>query len=262
MILKRMGVMNITPNSFSDSHTSLKDIQKTLKGFGRIEALDIGGESTAPINESISWLEEWKRWQMILPLLPQIKATISADTYHPETIFALVKHWKDHKMIQDLFWNDVSGKFDHHVRDYLKEGKRFQYVYCHNRAPKRELAGKHMEYVGKDEGRLEEELADFFGPFADEKVIFDPCLGFSKNYDENWFILNHFEKFQTRSRHDRWLIGFSRKSFLRKKFNLTLEDKEELDKKHLEVLGEILKKARGEVWVRTHRPELIHGLLG
>jgi dihydropteroate synthase len=257
MKFKRMGVMNITPNSFSDSHISLKDIQKTLKSFGRVEALDIGGESTAPMNEPISWQEEWSRWQMMLPLLPQIKCTISADTYHPETIFELVKHWKDQKFIQDLFWNDVSGKFDHHVRDFLKEGKRFQYILCHNRAPKRELAGKHMDYVGKEDGRLEEELADFFGPYKDNKVIFDPCLGFSKTYDENWYILNHFDKFQKQIKHDKWLLGFSRKSFLRKKFNLSLENKDQLDAKHVELVEQILAKAQEGLWIRTHRPELI-----
>ena len=257
-----MGVMNITPNSFSDSHTNLADIQKTLKTFGRIEALDIGAESTAPMNEPVGCQEEWRRWQMILPLLPQLKSTISADTYHPETIFQLVKHWKDHKMIQDLFWNDVSGKFDHHVTDFLKEGKRFHYVFCHNRAPTRELTGKHMDYVGKEDGRIEEELADFFGPKKHERVIFDPCLGFSKTYDENWYILNQFGKFQRMIKHEQWLLGFSRKSFLRKKFNLTLEDKDQLDKKHLEVLSEVLKSAEPGLWVRTHRPELLPGPLG
>lgn len=249
--------MNITPNSFSDSHTNLADIQKTLKSFGRIEALDIGGESTAPMNEPVSWQEEWNRWQMILPLLPQIKATISADTYHPETIFLLVKHWKDHKMIQDLFWNDVSGKFDENVNDFLKEGKRFQYVFCHNRAPSRDLTGKHMDYVGKDDGRIEEELCDFFGPKKHDRVIFDPCLGFSKTYDENWSILNHFGKFQRLIRHEHWLLGFSRKSFLRKKFDLKLEQLDELDKKHSEVLMQILKDVESDTWIRTHRPDLV-----
>ncbi len=260
MKFKRMGVMNITPNSFSDSHTNLADIQKTLKTFGRIEALDIGAESTAPTTSAITWQEEWGRWQMMLPLLPNIRATISADTYHPETIFLLVKHWKDNKMIQDLFWNDVSGKFDHHVSDFLKEGKRFHYVLCHNRAPTRELTGKHMEYVGKDDGRIEEELSDLFGPKKHERVIFDPCLGFSKTYDENWYILNHFSEFQRRIRHQHWLLGFSRKSFLRKKFNLTLDNLEELDKKHAEVLISVLMSAETGLWIRTHRPELINNI--
>ena len=114
-----------------------------------------------------------------------------------------------------------------------------------------------MDYVGQDDGKIEEELSDFFGPKKHERVIFDPCLGFAKTYDENWYILNHFGKFQRRIRHEHWLLGFSRKSFLRKKFNLTLEDKEELDNKHAEVLMHVLRDAQTGVWIRTHRPELL-----
>ncbi len=252
-----MGVMNITPNSFSDGgeNSTPEKIKEKFKSFGPVHAIDIGAESTAPMNASISALEEWDRLKMVLPLLEGFKCTVSADTYHPETIHQLVKFWKDHKMIHPLFWNDVSGKFDGAVRDFLKEGDRFHYVLCHNRAPTRELTGKHMEYVSKDEGRLEEELMDFFGPHKNDKVIFDPCLGFSKTYDENWFILDHFSRFQKIMKHDRWLLGFSRKSFLKKKFGT--EDKSDLDKLHGEVLKKTIQKAVGELWVRSHRPELI-----
>jgi dihydropteroate synthase len=254
-----MGVMNLTPNSFSDGGelTSPEKIQQKLKSFGSVHALDVGAESTAPMNSSITWEEEWQRWQLFLPFLSQLKCTLSVDTYHPETIFQLVKHWKDLRIPQQLFWNDVSGKFDEFVRDFLKEGKRFEYVLCHNRAPTRELAGKHMDFVGKEDGHLEEELMDFFGPHSQDRVIFDPCLGFSKTYDENWYILNHFGKFQKLIKHEHWLLGFSRKSFLRKKFNLSVEQKEELDKKHEEVLIQVLKTLETDLWVRTHRPELL-----
>src|SRR5690606_3206985 len=171
--LKRMGVMNITPDSFSDGNQlqTTGDIKARYRQFGQIDALDIGAESTAPKNESISWQEEWQRWQLILPLLNNFKTTISADTYHPETIFQLVKFWKDHKVPWDLMWNDVSGKFDDWVKDFLREGKRFHYVLCHNRAPTRELAGKHMDFA-QDDGRIEEELLDFFGPWAHERVVY------------------------------------------------------------------------------------------
>jgi dihydropteroate synthase len=255
--LKRMGVMNITPNSFSDGGEldSVPKIREKFKQFGMIHALDIGAESTAPKNDSISWLEEWSRWQFVLPLLNEFKSPISADTYHPETIFELVKIWKDKKIPYELFWNDVSGKFDDFVRDFLKEGARFHYIFCHNRAPSRALSGKHMDYVMKDEGHLEEELEDFFRPHINLKVIFDPCLGFSKTYDENWYILQHFSKFQHIIKHERWLLGFSRKSFLRKKYQT--EDREELDKLHQKILKELIPSFKGELWIRTHRPDLL-----
>jgi dihydropteroate synthase len=265
MRLKIMGVMNITPNSFSDGgeNSSPEKIQSKLISFSSLHAVDVGAESTAPMNTPITWEEEWERWEIFLPFLGQIKSSLSADTYHPETIFKLVKYWKDHHLSIPLLWNDVSGKFDDHVRDFLKEGQRFEYILCHNRAPTRALTGKHMEYVAPAEGLLFEELSDFFGPRKLPQVVFDPCLGFSKTYEENWHILEHFSKLQKILRHENWLLGFSRKSFLRQRFNLSLNDpkqKQELDQVHLMVLSPILQRAQGTLWIRTHRPDLMTNL--
>lgn len=256
MKIKRMGVMNITPNSFSDGGEVLspESFQRKLNQMGEIEALDIGAESTAPMNSAITWDVEWERWQMILPLISTFNCVVSADTYHPETIQELLKFWKDHKVKVPLFWNDVSGKFDDAVSDFLKEGDQFHYVLCHNRAPTRDLSGKHMDYV-KVSGDLFQELKDFLHPHAHERVIFDPCLGFSKTYEENWKILDEFHELQKKISHDRWLLGFSRKSFLRKKFNLTMDQKDELDRVHTETISGM--SFSGEVWIRTHRPELL-----
>lgn len=253
-----MGVMNITPNSFSDGGEVLTfaNVLSKLETFGQIEALDVGAESTAPMNDSITSHEEWERWQIVLPLIPDFKFSVSADTYHPETISHLVKYWIDHKIKVPLIWNDVSGKFDETVTDFLNEGELFHYVLCHNRAPARELSGKHMNYV-KESQHLFQELADLFLPHRHDRVIFDPCLGFSKTYEENWKILENFHELQEKVPHDRWLLGFSRKSFLRKKLGMTDMDRMKLDQYHLDVLKDVLSLARGELWIRTHRPELI-----
>ena len=250
MNIKRMGVMNVTPNSFSDAGEffSPETISKRLQFLKPFDAIDIGAESTAPRNASISWKEEWERWQMVLPLLKDISTTISADTYHPETIFELLKYWQDHKLKAKLIWNDISGKFDDSVREFLKSGN--DYIFCHNLAPTRELSGRHMDYVA-----AEMDLIDYFESHRNPQVIFDPCLGFSKSSEQNWEIISKFEELQNKLKHDRWLIGFSRKSFLKKKYKI--EDREELDRLHVVELGKMLKHASGEVWVRTHRPELI-----
>ncbi|MFP5385989.1 MAG: dihydropteroate synthase [Bacteriovoracia bacterium] len=250
--------MNITPNSFSDGGEILNtdSLLSKLTTFRAIHALDIGAESTAPMNDSISAHEEWGRWQMVLPLIPSFSFAVSADTYHPETISHLVKFWIDQKIKVPLIWNDISGKFDESVSSFLNEGELFHYVLCHNRAPSRDLSGKHMNYVQENPHVLEE-LKDFFIPHIHERVIFDPCLGFSKSYEENWKILDNFHNLQAKVPHSRWLLGFSRKSFLRKKLGMTDIDRIKLDQYHLEILQKILKVSEGELWIRTHRPELI-----
>lgn len=249
--------MNITPNSFSDGGEldTPKKIQERLKQFGDIESIDLGAESTAPMNESISWEEEWERLKPNLLEFKSFPGVLSIDTYHPETVEEVLRFYLDHGFTQELIWNDVSGKFDSYVRDFLSIAPHFHYVYCHNLAPKRALAGKHMDYI--DPNLTLESLKDYFAPFAMDQVIFDPCLGFSKSYEQNWMILNQFGKLQELLSHPRWMLGFSRKSFLRKKEGLEIHEKERLDEAHVRVLEGILPRIKGELWVRTHRPELL-----
>jgi dihydropteroate synthase len=255
MHLKRMGVMNVTPNSFSDGgELSPDNFQKKIQSFGSVDALDLGAESTAPMNESISWQTEWERLQPYLPMLKGYQGIVSFDTYHPETIEEILRYYVNHNWDQPIWWNDVSGKLDGLVKDFLELSPNFSYVLCHNLAPNRAFTGKHMDYVDPD--LTIEKIRDYLSPFAISQVIFDPCLGFSKTYEQNWMILENFAKLQQMVKHDRWLLGFSRKSFLRKKFNLAVDERDELDRKHVEVLKTI--QLKGEVWVRTHRPELIN----
>jgi dihydropteroate synthase len=252
---KRMGVLNCTPNSFSDGGeiSSSDDLVAKISNFGAVDAIDLGAESTAPMNDPITWKTEWERLRTYLPFVSNFTGTLSIDTYHPETIEEVLKFYLDHGLKQNLIWNDVSGKFDSFVRDFLSISPSFSYVFSHNLAPTRELTGRHMDFV-RSELTLEE-LKDYFLPFKTPQVIFDPCLGFSKTYEQNWMILNQFSELQEMVSHEHWLLGFSRKSFLRKKYNLSLNQKEELDQLHIEVLRRI--PIQGEVWIRTHRPDLI-----
>ncbi len=253
-----MGVMNFTPDSFSDGgeFNQRGRFEEKLKTFGSVDALDAGAESTAPMNGSITAAQEWGRLEAFLPLLMASPVAVSIDTYHPETIERVAQLWLQEKIPVNLFWNDVSGKFDHFARSFLSSSERFHYVFCHNLAPTRELTGKHMEFLSPLEERdFLLDLAHYFRPHVHPRVIFDPCLGFSKTFEQNWYVLNHFQELQEATGHHRWLLGFSRKSFLRRRFNLTLQDREELDRIHGEVLRSI--PMTGEVWIRTHRPELL-----
>lgn len=254
MTILKMGVMNLTPNSFSDGgELSPEKFSQKLKQFGRCEAIDIGAESTAPMNESISWETEWERLLPVMGMLESFPGVLSFDTYHPETVEEILRWYVNNGWDREIIWNDVSGKFDGFVKDYLEMSPKFSYVLCHNLAPNRVLTGRHMEYV--DPELTLEKVRDFLAPFAIPQVIFDPCLGFSKTYEQNWEILNRFGELQEMTGHNRWLLGFSRKSFLRKKFGLTMDDRDLLDEKHVEVLKRV--QLKGDVWIRTHRPELL-----
>ena len=245
---KRMGVINITPDSFSDAGESFdpQSIKDRLIYLTQFDLVDIGAESTNPRSSPLHWKDEWSRWEKALPYLKDLKIPVSADTYHPETIFELVKFWQDHRIKVPLIWNDVSGKFDESVKEFLKTGH--EYVFCHSLVPHRELSGRHMDYSAS-----EIDLFEYFAPHHHPQVIFDPALGFSKTYEQNWNILENFNEL-SRQLNSRWLLGFSRKSFLRKKY--PGHDRDSLDRVHTDEVIRLFKNNPCEVWIRTHRPEL------
>lgn len=254
MNFKKMGVVNVTPDSFSDGgELSPSTFFDRLKSMGPLDALDIGAESTAPMNRPITWQEEWERLKPYLPLLKKVDTVLSFDTYHPETIEEIIRVYESEGFTQELWWNDVSGKFDGFVRDFLELSPKFRYVLCHSLVPNRAQTTRHMDYV--DPELTLENLADYFRPFRIPQIVFDPCLGFSKTFEQNWMILDEFYRLQKLVDHEHWLLGFSRKSFLRRKFDIPLSERERLDQVHQEVLGRL--QGDGCVWIRTHRPEFL-----
>ncbi len=248
-----MGVINLTPNSFSDGgEVTALNLKERIQFLNQFDVIDVGAESTAPMNAAISPEEEWRRLEILIPYLREIKTTLSVDTYHPETIFRMTELYSG-----ELIWNDISGKFDQSVEKFLSLRKNLYYVFCHNLASTRKESILHMNFLSLNEEFFIDELVDYFTPHKRPNVIFDPCLGFSKSYAQNWKILEQFHLLQKKIDHSSWLIGFSRKSFLRKKYHLELTQREELDLVHLEELKKIIPMFSGEVTVRTHRPELL-----
>ncbi len=258
-----MGVMNVTPNSFSDGgelSTPGKFLEK-LARFGEIDFLDIGAESTAPASEPVGHSEEWQRMSAYLPILKSLPCAISIDTYHPETIFRVADLWLSEKVPTPLLWNDVSGKFDEDVDRFLSLRSDFRYVFCHNLAPIRELTSGHMDFTSEFQGEeFLDEVASYFRPYSSPRVIFDPCLGFSKTFEQNWTLIERFGDLQKKVRHPQWLLGFSRKSFIRKKLglaDLTPQTVERLDQYHADVLQGLVPGLQSDLIIRTHRPELV-----
>ena len=84
-----MGIVNVTPDSFSDGGRFLSPDDAIRRGFELAEAgasiLDIGGESTRPGATPVGWQEEWRRIEPVVRGLRDSRCTLSVDTYHPET---------------------------------------------------------------------------------------------------------------------------------------------------------------------------------
>lgn len=259
--LKSMGVINLTPDSFSDASDPLDPafLKEKLRHLSGVPIWDFGAESTAPMNEPISFAVELERYLPYLDEIFSLEKVISIDTYHPQTIAFFQEEWIKKGKRNPLVWNDVSGKVDDDVLRFVSQGTHFQYVYCHNLAPTRWQSSHHMDFV--QESSLDdflESLISYLKRGAREQFILDPCLGFSKSYEQNWHILNNVKTLQQKINHPKWLIGFSRKSFLRQKHQLSreLSDREELDQVHLAEIKKLSSQWQQEVWLRTHRPDL------
>lgn len=262
-----MGVINVTPDSFSDG-----DLYNSQENFDRkfqeslalFDIVDIGAESTAPFNPAISAIEEKSRLQNFLSYVeshPEPKCHISLDTYKidvfKETYIKIRSYWPSVKII----FNDVSGKLDDELTDLLNSKFDFTYVYSHNLCPDRSLTSEHMNYCFEGDGReflqhinsYFEESKKFFKKI-EQKVIYDPCFGFSKTRYQNHHLLKNLHQIEA-FYNEKLLVGISRKSFMRFPAELNPKDEKNINlMNHLQTLifQQLRSSCRSDLFFRVH----------
>lgn len=237
-----MGVINITPDSFSDGGQWL-DPQKLKQNLEEWSSLgsnvlwDVGAESTAPHAKKLQAQDEITRWdQFFFPTYeslikerPQyLGQSLSVDSYHVDTMKHILKRLQSLKFQGRLIWNDISGKFDQQVSDLLQQHADLFYVYCYNLAPTREESQDHGKNLyGENHSLTDREyflhMVDYFhGAIiqaskigALDRLILDPTFGFSKSREQNFLLWRLLPSIMQELAHPYWLIGVSRKSFLR-----------------------------------------------
>ena len=207
-----MGILNVTPDSFSDGgkwnnlDAALKHTEEMIADG--CDILDIGGESTRPGYTLLSDEDEISR---VVPVIEAVKARfdipISLDTYKSKVAQAGVDAGAD-------LINDIWGcKYDNKIADVIAKSG----VACclmHNR--------KEPDY----NNYLEDVLTDLKGcvdiakaaGVKDEQIILDPGLGFGKTYENNMELMNHVEILQKLGYPV--LLGTSRKSMIGLSLNL------------------------------------------
>tara|TARA_Y100001970_G_scaffold156639_1_gene191653 strand:- start:4011 stop:4856 length:846 start_codon:yes stop_codon:yes gene_type:complete len=209
-----MGVINVTPDSFSDGGLYLNknaalDHAKKLISEGA-DIIDIGGESSRPGSKPISIQEEIDR---ILPVIESLNdfnpsCIISIDTYKYEVAEKAIS-------LGAKIINDISGlSFDNGMVDLVVKHK-VPIVIMH-------MKGKPNNMQNNPHyNNLLNEITDFFKKqirFAktkgvqDKQIILDPGIGFGKSYDDNFKIIKNLN--QLASLGYPILIGTSRKAFI------------------------------------------------
>lgn len=200
-----MGILNITPDSFSDggeflnSETAIKYALK-MESDGA-DIIDVGAQSTRPGAVIISPDEEIKRLDPVLKeITKQVKIPVSVDTFYSETTEFALKNGA--KII-----NDVSGKFNRKIAELIKENN----------------AGWIVMHNDKIENNSVEAVKNFFESFLKkaenfgikkEQLCFDVGIGFNKTVEQNLALVKGCGK--TKIEGCKLLIGASRKSFIGK----------------------------------------------
>lgn len=189
-----MGILNITPDSFSDGGTyqNLDEIIKRAKQMVEdgADIVDVGGESTRPGSTVVTLEEELNRViPVIKRLVQEVEVPISVDTYKAEVARQAVEAGAS-------IINDIGGaKFDPLMPEVMAQSGAYV-ILMHNRKPDMSqtdcittISGELTQYddiveTVRDELKESIELVKAAG-VSDDKIIIDPGIGFAKTVDKN-----------------------------------------------------------------------------
>ena len=212
-----MGILNVTPDSFSDGgdfntlETGLIQAKKMVKAGA--DMIDIGGQSTRPGAEVVSIDEELNRILPIIKFLRSQKNVCAEIPISVDTTRAIVAE-KAIEAGTNLI-NDISaGTYDDEMFSVVADLK-VPIILMHIRGtPKtmqkltdyQDLIGEIYKFL---ESRIEVAIR---AGIEREKIIIDPGIGFAKNYEQNLEIIRNLSRFK--SLNCPILVGLSRKSFI------------------------------------------------
>mgnify|MGYP003328656092 FL=1 len=212
-----MGILNITPDSFSDGGKYLDFSDALKRAHAMIEEgvdiIDIGGESTRPGSDPVSIDEELKR---ITPIIEALKRdsniAISVDTYKPEVMKEVID--MDVAMINDVYALTQPGAID-----VIKKSEVGICLMHMQGTPKTmQINPTYKNVVSEVQSFLKGRAEMLISEGIDQsRIILDPGFGFGKTFEHNIEMLKKLESFQ--SLKFPLLVGLSRKSFIRKILN-------------------------------------------
>ena len=192
---KVMGIVNVTPDSFSDGGQFFRPEEAIRRAKNLIaegaDIIDLGGESTRPGATPIGWEEEWSRIEQVLSELrvksEELRVKVSVDTYHPETAERAIEAGA----------NIINCVYSEPIPEMV-----------------RLLAGNAVELVVP--WKCFETLASASRRDADgtvDRLYLDPMIGFGTTREEDVALLRSIPELAKKGR---VLVGASRKRIVKK----------------------------------------------
>ncbi len=250
---KIMGILNVTPNSFSDGGDYLSEKLAINHGLAMIDdgahIIDIGGESTRPGSKGVTLEEELNR---VIPIIEGIRKvnqdiTISIDTTKYDVAWVALDRGAN-------IINDVSGlSAEPRFVDLAKEYKA-DLVIMHKKGASENMQDnpQYDDVVNEVYNYLENQskLADGI-----DNVYVDVGIGFGKTLEHNLALLNHLAKFNQIT--GKQLLGISRKAFINMLFGIkNAKDRDA----HTAMIHQQLLSSNVDI-IRVHNVKLIRDML-
>ncbi len=207
-----MGILNVTPDSFSDGGRWLDGEVAVAHGIALhrhgADLVDVGGESTRPGATRVPVAEELRRVLSVVTGLVEAGVPVSIDTMRAAVAEAAVAAGA-------CLINDVSGGLGDPAMADVLASLQVPYVLMHWRGTAATMADlAHYDDVVRDvAAELEQRLAATVAAGVDvDRIVLDPGLGFAKTVEHNWALLQRLDVFVALGRP--LLLGASRKRFL------------------------------------------------
>ncbi|WP_436870379.1 dihydropteroate synthase [Acinetobacter courvalinii] len=240
-----MGILNVTPDSFSDGgqhHQKDQAIQHALQMIeDGASIIDIGGESTRPNASPVALEEELRRVIPVVEALSKYDVIMSIDTSQPEVMRAAVQAGAH-------IWNDVRALTRPQALETAAE-LNIPVVLMHMRGEPTNMNQLDQyddvteEVIQELQQRLDQAIAVGIKP---ENIIIDPGFGFAKNAQQNFQLLNEFWKLNRMGYPI--LSGLSRKRFIGEALNGVPAQERAVGS----VTGHLLSIQQGASIVRAH----------
>lgn len=207
-----VGVLNVTPDSFSDGGRWLDPAAAIEQGLDLVadgaDLVDIGGESTRPGATRVDAVEELRRVVPVVRALAAEGVNVSIDTMRAEVAEAAVSAGA--AMI-----NDVSGARADPRMAQAMAAAGVPVILMHWRAHSSEMAARavYADVLSEVIAELREQVDVVIAAGVPaQRIVIDPGLGFAKDAAHNWTLLAHLDKLQALGHPV--LVGASRKRFL------------------------------------------------
>lgn len=242
--IKIMGILNVTPDSFSDGGKYFSIEKATEHALNMLDEgadiIDVGGESSRPGAEEVSFDEEISR---TIPVIENIlkfnkSAVISIDTVKSQV--AELAMQKGAKII-----NDISSFADSKMLEIANNNSAILILMHMQGIPQTMQNSPKYNNVFEEVFNFISQKVEFAKSKGVSKLIIDPGIGFGKSVEDNFMLLKNLKKFTKLQLPI--LIGVSKKSLIGKSLDLALDEREIAS-----LILETISVNSGAKIIRTH----------